>query len=73
MKIPFLILFNFLLFFSGVERNKPADSFQEILKASMEANYVQDVQSFYSPNPDSQIRNKAEFWEDRVFSPTMKH
>lgn len=72
MKIGFIILFNFLLFFSGVERKKPVDSFQKIHQVSMEAKYVQDVQSFYSINPDSRIRNKAEFWEDRVFYPIMK-
>ncbi|MFC2130102.1 hypothetical protein ACFLSQ_01585 [Bacteroidota bacterium] len=73
MKIILVIFSSFIFLFSGTEKDKSIMPSVKAQQDCMEADYAQDVQSFYSKNPGSQKRNDAEIWENRVFVPALKH
>lgn len=58
------------MLFSDNERSKEPNKDFEL--NSKDAVVAQDVQSFFSVNPDSRNREQVEFWEDRIFTPNLK-
>jgi hypothetical protein len=73
MKYFIIIIITFLVLLIGTETKLSNTPEIKAYKDCMDAEYVHEVQSFYSDNPGSQKRNQIEFWEDRIFIPIIKH
>ncbi len=64
MKIFSIILLYVLILFFGSEKSVPNQQKEDVGKDCIEATTTQEVQSFYTNNPESQTRNKIEIWDD---------